>query len=361
MASLLDMQILRMTPPRQAPLGVGPRAVLALLSLFLLAGATPPPEGRSDVPSFDARLSSYDYPFDVGVRTVEAQRQRLEMAFMDLRPEEPNGRVVLLLHGKNFSGAYWERTARDLASRGYRVVMPDQIGFGKSSKPTNYQYSFAAMAHQTRALLDELGIGEAAVVGHSMGGMLAARFSLMYPERTTRLALVNPIGLEDWQAVVPYAPVDELLAGELAKTPERVRAYMQQSYFDGSWAPEYDALAELQVGWSVSPDREVLAYVAALTADMIFTQPVVHDFERISVPTLLLIGTRDRTALGKARVSEEVREALGRYDRLGRAAAAAIPGAELVELDGVGHVPQVEAYAEYISSLIRFLGASGPR
>ncbi|GAB5543024.1 MAG: hypothetical protein SangKO_027840 [Sandaracinaceae bacterium] len=76
-----------------------------------------------------------------------------------------------------------------------------------------------------------------------------------------------------------------------------------------------------------------------------------------TAPTLLIIGTRDRTALGKGRVSAEVRETLGRYDRLGRAARDAIPNASLVELEGVGHIPQVEAYDDYIGALTRFLDA----
>jgi len=332
--------------------------LFAPLFLSACAGLSPgdPEAAPAGEPSrFDARLSLYEYPFEVRTRTFEAQRQRLSMAYMDVRPAAPNGDVVLLLHGKNFSGAYWEATARDLVSRGYRVVMPDQIGFGKSSKPTGYQYSFAAMAAQTRALLDDLEVGSAAVIGHSMGGMLATRFALMFPERTSRLVPVNPIGLEDWQTVVPYAPVEELYVGELDKTPDGVRAYMRESYFDGAWRPEYDALAALQMGWTQSPDKEVLAYVAALTADMIFTQPVVHDFGRLAVPTLLVIGTRDRTALGKGRVSDEVRATLGRYDRLGRAARAAIPGAQLIELEGVGHVPQVEAYDAYLAALTDFL------
>lgn len=337
------------------------RHALALLTSFAVGcgASTPPPvddaRGETEPSRFDARLSLYEYPFEVQVRAFEAQRQALEMAYMDVRPESPSGSTVLLLHGKNFSGAYWERTARDLVARGHRVVIPDQIGFGKSSKPTRYQYSFAAMATQTRALLDALEVDRVTVVGHSMGGMLATRFALMFPERAERLVLVNPIGLEDWQAVVPYAPVEALYEAELQKTPDAVRHYMRESYFDGRWEPEYDALAELQMGWTESPDREALAYVSALTADMIFTQPVVHDFGRLDVPTLLIIGTRDRTALGKGRVSAEVRETLGRYDRLGRAARDAIPNASLVELEGVGHIPQVEAYDDYIGALTRFL------
>ncbi|MDP5361838.1 MAG: alpha/beta fold hydrolase, partial [Paracoccaceae bacterium] len=87
----------------------------------------------------------------------------LEMAFMDLQPEGEAKGTVVLLHGKNFSGAYWEETAKALSAVGYRVLMPDQIGFGKSSKPEHYQFSFAQLATNTNALLRNLGIEKAFV------------------------------------------------------------------------------------------------------------------------------------------------------------------------------------------------------
>ncbi|MFG0244952.1 MAG: alpha/beta fold hydrolase [Phycisphaerales bacterium JB052] len=304
---------------------------------------------------YDARLTGVTYPFPVKAYRFESQQQPLEMAYMDLRPDQPNGQAVLLLHGKNFSGSSWERTAKDLLADGYRVIIPDQIGFGKSSKPEHYQFSFSALATNTNNLLDEIGADKITVVGHSMGGMVASRFTLMFPERTEKLILVNPIGLEDWQHVVPYLTIDQWYANELKKTPDGVRNYMRASYYDGNWAPEYEELAKLQMNWTQSPDKERLAWVSALTYDMIFTQPVIHDFDQIRVPTLLIIGTRDRTALGKNLVSPEARATLGRYERLGKNAQSLIPNAQLVELDGIGHIPQVEAYDAYISAMRRFL------
>lgn len=324
------------------------------------AASTPPsqPAPTAHVaPSqgYDAQLSSYPYPFEVRVRTFSAQQQPLQMAYMDVAPAQPNGRTVLLLHGKNFSGAYWERTIRLLGERGFRVLVPDQIGFGKSSKPRSFQFTFHALAAHTRALLDELSLQKVAVVGHSMGGMLATRFALLYPERVEQLALVNPIGLEDWSEHVPYVTIDATYERELANSRDKIRAYMRDSYFAGSWKDEYEPLIELLAGWSEGPDRELVAWVSALTTDMVFTQPVVHDFGRIATPTLLIIGTRDRTAIGKAAVAPEVAAKLGNYEQLGKRAAAAIPKAKLVELPGVGHMPQVEAFDQYSAALLSFL------
>ena len=236
------------------------------------------------------------------------------------------------------------------------MVVPDRVGFGKSSKCVPFQYSLHAMAAHTRALLDVLGVERAAVVGHSMGGMVAVRFALLAPERTERLVLVNPIGLEDWKRLVPYQPVDALFEAERNATPQSVRASMQESYFAGQWKPGYEPLTQVPAGWSRGKDKERMAWVAALTTEMVFTQPVLYELPDLRTPTLLIIGERDRTAIGKAWAAPEVGKRLGNYPELGRKAAAAIPGAKLVELPGVGHMPQVEAWADYERALVGFLG-----
>lgn len=313
--------------------------------------SSPPAPSR-----FDARLSLYEYPYPVKFADLKAQGRPVQMAYMDVPAvaDKPAKLPVLLLHGKNFSGAYWARTVDALTKAGHRVLVPDQIGFGKSSKPTDVQYSFQLLAELTHEVVTQVGLSELAVVGHSMGGMLATRYALMFPEETKRLALVNPIGLEDWQTVVPYRDVEAWYQRELGSTPEGVKKYMLNAYFAGQWKPEYDPLLEIQAGWATGPDKATTARVSALTYDMIFTQPVVQDFPRIRQPTLLIIGQRDRTALGKDAVSPEVAQKLGDYPALGRLAKQRIPGAKLVELKGVGHVPQFEAFDSYIKALTEF-------
>jgi pimeloyl-ACP methyl ester carboxylesterase len=108
-------------------------------------------------------------------------------------------------------------------------------------------------------------------------------------------------------------------------------------------------------GWTLHEDYPIIAWNAALTYDMIFTQPVVYEFELLQMPTLLIIGQRDRTALGKKLVSEEIRKTLGNYPELGRNTHAAIPGSKLVELDNIGHLPHIESFDEFIKPLLDFL------
>jgi pimeloyl-ACP methyl ester carboxylesterase len=314
-------------------------------------------QGTSGDPVYDAELRAYPYPYEVFRYQFELQGAPCSMAYMDVRPPRPNGRAVVLLHGKNFASDYWERTIRALTAKGYRVVAPDQIGFGKSSKPEHFQFSLHALASQTAALLDRLSLPRVSLVGHSMGGMLAIRFALLYPGRVERLVLVNPIGLEDWSRVVPYQSIDARFAGELQSTPERVRAYMRDNYFAGEWKPEYDALLRIPAGWLRGPDRRRIAWVSALTSDMVFTQPVVHELAELRVPTLLIIGQRDRTAPGRERARPALGAELGNYPELGRRAHALIAGSTLVEVPGVGHLPQVEAFDRYLTALEGYLGS----
>lgn len=322
------------------------RVFVLILSLSLLAWGDQP---------VDIDLNGYEYPFSVQRFHFRSQQQDLEMAYMHERSPRPNGQTVVLLHGKNFNGAYWGQTMRALLEAGYEVVVPDQIGFGKSTKPAHYQYTFQQLAHNTAALLDQTQVKQCIVLGHSMGGMVATRFSLMYPERVRQLVLVDPIGLEDWKLKVPYTTIDEWYAQELAKTPEKIKAYQQKSYYGGEWKPAYDRWVYPLAAPLNSPEYPRLAWNNALTYDMIFTQPVCYEFSQLEVPTLLMVGTEDRTALGKDKVASAVAETMGDYPRLARATVAQIPDARLVLFEGLGHLPHIEDFPRFWGELSKGL------
>ncbi|MCP9236611.1 alpha/beta fold hydrolase [Lewinella sp. JB7] len=327
--------------------------------VLLLSVSLAPLVGQSGaVLPLDERLTDYGYPYPARVYEFTSQLQQLEMIYMDETPARHNGKTVVLLHGKNFPSAYWKSTMNLLLEQGYRVIAPDQIGFGKSSKPRQYQFTFQDLAHNTRWLLYSLRIDEAIVVGHSMGGMLATRFALMYPEITTSLILVNPIGLEDWKLKVPYQTVTEWYEGELKKDYASIREYQQTNYYAGEWKDAYDPWVYVQAGWAASEDYAYVAWNAALTYDMIFTQPVVYEFSELQMPTVLILGTRDRTALGKPLVSEEVRQTMGRYDQLGSTIVEQIPRGTLIKLDGLGHLPHIENFDRFARAFKQALNAT---
>ncbi|HLY70302.1 MAG TPA: alpha/beta hydrolase [Puia sp.] len=304
---------------------------------------------------YDIDLTNYQYPYAVQFISLHIQGEDLKMAFMDVKPSRPNGHVVMLLHGKNFNGAYWGQTANVLAANGYRVIIPDQIGFGKSSKPEHMQYSFQLLCENTKAILDTLGIKKICILGHSMGGMVATRFTLMYPELVEKFILENPIGLEDWKVKVPYLSPDQWYQIELKEDYHSFKKYEEESYYHGTWKPAYEEWLKVEAGWTLSKDYPRIAWNSALTYDMIYTQPVCYEFDNIKSPTLLIIGQLDRTAMGKNLVSDAVKKTLGNYPALGKWTQGKIKGSQLVELDGLGHVPHLEAFDAFIQPLLVFL------
>ena len=285
------------------------------------------------------------------------------MAYMDVNPTV-NGsyvanKTIVLLHGKNFCRATWGDTARRLSTYGYRVVIPDQVGFCKSSKPPSYQFSLHQLAYNTHALLQELEVAPAYVLGHSMGGMLAARLALMYTNVTSHLVLTNPLGLEDWKALgVPWRLIDILYKDELGTNYTTVRNYQQATYYVNTWKPEYDVWVNMLVSlYRLAGENTTFAYNMAQTTDAVLTQPIVYEFGLIKAKTLLLIGTRDSTAIGKTWSPPSVQSQIGKYDILGKEAALSIPDATLVEFNDLGHSPQVQDSERYHTALFEWLNS----
>jgi pimeloyl-ACP methyl ester carboxylesterase len=236
--------------------------------------------------AFHAISQSVPYPYPVKYLQLEMEKQKFRMAYMDVMPAQSNGQTVLLLHGKNFNGYYWKDVISFLKDQGYRVIVPDQAGFGLSDKPNNH-YSFHLLAANTKTLLDSLGITKVHLVGHSMGGMLAARFALLYPATVEKLVFENPIGLEDYRLFVPYRSVDEQFAVELKATYESYKKY-QQSYYP-VWKAEYEPLVVAQYTSMKIPGVEQAAWASALTYNMIYQEPVVYEFKNLIQKTLIII------------------------------------------------------------------------
>ncbi len=101
-----------------------------------------------------------------------------------------------------------------------------------------------------------------------------------------------------------------------------------------------------------------VAWNNALTYDMIFTGPVVNELDELAMPTYLLIGTRDRTGPGRHWKKTGINYQLGQYQKLGKAAAYAIPDGHLIEMPGIGHMPQFEAFERYRANLQKIMESS---
>lgn len=308
--------------------------------------------------TYGEQLEGFSQPYPLKHFDFQSQGQALQMGYLDVPAKgKANGRSVVLMHGKNFCAATWESTLDALSQAGYRVIAPDQVGFCTATKPAHYQYSFQQLAHNTHALLEHLGVKQAIVLGHSTGGMLATRYALLYPEQVERLAMVNPIGLEDWKALgVPYRTVDQWHERELKLDADGVRNYERKTYYDGRWKPEYERWVQMLAGLNQGPGHKAVAWNSALIYDMIFTQPVVYEFQDLKMPTLLLIGDKDTTAIGSDIASPEVKARIGNYKVLGPQVAKQIPQGTLVTFEGLGHAPQIEEPQRFHKALLDWLG-----
>lgn len=320
----------------------------------------------------DLNGSNFTYPYPVKVYRFTSQLQEVEMAFMDVAPtggpasNDTNtsptaAKTALLFHGKNFCGATWNETIRQLTGAGYRVIATDQVGWCKSTKPAGYQLTLQQLALNSNSLLRALGIHDATVVvGHSMGGMLAARYALAYPDNTTALVLVNPLGLEDWKAVgVPYQSLDRTWAAENATTWASIQAYENVTYYVGAWrADRYDVWVTMLAGVYYGSRRREFLVNQAQATDMVYTQPVLYEFGLIRPRTLLMIGDKDNTAIGKAWSPPAVQAVIGNYSVLGPRAASLIPNSTLIQFPDLGHAPHLEEPEWFHRELLGWLSTT---
>ena len=306
--------------------------------------AAPPP----DITPGSITCEECPYPYPSSYLPLTLYGQDVRIAFMDVAPSgAANGHTVVLLHGNNFAGFYFGGPIDVLRKAGFRVVVPDQIGYGRSSKPI-IPYSFHDMARNTRAILQHLKIDRAMVVGHSMGGMLAARFATQYPDVVERLVIYNPIGLVDGRFNRPLDSVDEGYKRTLGATFQSVKAGLMRyvSHNPAAWTREFENFARIRYSWTLGADWPRLAMIQTLIGQMLATDPVIQDWPHIKAPTLVFGGAEDSLA----------RTAKTFQDRM-KFIADTIPNgkARLLLLPGLGHVPHMEAPDKTYPPLLAFL------
>jgi pimeloyl-ACP methyl ester carboxylesterase len=305
-----------------------------------------------DVKPYSISLDGFDYPYPVHFFDCQVEGQQLRMAYMDVAPKgNPKGKTVVLMHGKNFGSFYWKNVIDKLSENGYRVIAPDQLGFGKSSKP-DIHYTFHLLASLTHRLLDSLGVGKIYLVGHSTGGMLAARYTLSYPQQVEKLLLEDPIGLEDYRLLIPYDSVSNLYEEEL-HTPDEVTTQYIKAYFV-NWQTEYQIYADIMNGWKRSGEFAREAKSAALTTQMIYEQPVCYEFKYIQCPVLIIVGNDDRTVVEKGKVPKNLLPQAGLFPEMAARAAAQMSHGDKLIINNCGHIPHLEKTDEFMKAVLEF-------
>jgi pimeloyl-ACP methyl ester carboxylesterase len=330
------------------------RVVVAALSAAALFVMPANAAETSQREPYGIGLEGFAYPYPVSLLPLVNDGEQVRMAYMDVAPAQPNGRTVVLLHGRNFPSSYWAPVIKTLTEAGYRVVVPDQIGFGKSSKPAG-ELHFDTLARNTIALLDTLHITKADIVAHSLGGMLAVRIARAYPDRITHLVLAAPIGLEDYRLYVPPTPTEKILDNEDRLTAEGYRKQLETNYslklpFD-QVTPFIDA--RFNIKGAADYPRWLRAFVSS--AQMIYREPVVHEIPLMTQPTLFVMGADDHNAPGRPSAPEALRPKMGQNADLARALAAKMPDARAEVIADTGHLVFLEARQKFDELMLAFL------
>jgi pimeloyl-ACP methyl ester carboxylesterase len=327
-------------------------AALLLLLPSITADAAEPTQREP----YGIDLEGFAYPYPVSLFPLVNDGEQLRMAYMDVAPAQPNGRVVVLLHGRNFPSSYWAPVIKTLTDAGYRVVVPDQIGFGKSSKPTG-ELHFDTLARNTIALLDHLKIAKADIVAHSLGGMVGVRIARAYPERVAHLLLAAPIGLEDYRLYVPPTPTEKILENEDKLTAEGYRKQLETNYSlklpPDQVTPFIDA--RFNIKGSAEYPRWLRAFVSS--GQMIYREPVVHEIPLITEPTLFIMGADDHNAPGRPNAPEALRPKMGQNAELAKALAAKMPDARAEVIANAGHLVFLDAPQKFDELMLAFLGS----
>jgi non-heme chloroperoxidase len=252
------------------------------------------------------------------------------------------GRPVVLIHGWPLTGDMFEYQTLALLEAGYRVITYDRRGFGQSGHPL-LGYDYDTFADDLAAVLDGLDISGATLVGFSMGGGEVARYLTRHgAARVAKVALVS--------SVVPYLlKGDDNPDGVDQSVFEDMKAQIRKDRFAflGTFAKQFYG-----VGYVSSPvSKELLdwTFILAVMASPKATINCIDAFSKtdfrpdlssFTVPTLIIHGTSDKVVP---------------IDAAGRAAAAGIPGATLVEYDGEPHGLHATAPDRLNNDLIQFI------
>ena len=288
------------------------------------------------------------YPYPSKYLDISVYEQDVRIAYMDTPAQgTPNGKTVLLLHGNNFGGFYFKAIIDSLTKEGFRVITPDQIGYGRSSKPIA-PFNFNSQARNTWRILQHEKVERVMIIGHSMGGMLAARMATQFPQSVERVVIYNPIGLTDGRYDRPMQPIDEAYAQTLKTDYQSTRTGLSRyvAHDPKAWNQDFETYTRVRYSWTLSADWPRLAMVQALIGQMLYADPVVYDWAHISVPTLAF-GGADDMLLGTAKNFQDRMAFLAKSVPNGNGRLHLIPG--------LGHVPHLEAPEKVMPPLVAFL------
>lgn len=279
-----------------------------------------------------------------------------ELKFLELHGDRVayrdagDGEVLLLIHGMAGSSATWRSVLPQLSKK-FRVIAPDLLGHGESAKPRS-DYSLGAFAVLLRDFLDELGVSQATVVGHSLGGGVAMQFVYQHPDYGKRLVLISSGGLGPdvgWILRLLSAPGAELVLPVIAPKPVLTAGNKVRSWFRGAGIHSPRG-AETWSAYSSLSDRQAReSFLRTLRSVVDYRGQAVSALNRLNVhadlPVMAIWGDRDKII--------PVEHAYAVHN--------ARTDTRLEVLPGVGHYPQVEAPTEVVELIEDFIASTDRR
>ena len=243
--------------------------------------------------------------------------------------EAGTGPTVILLHGLGGSTQVWQFNIAALAEK-YHVVVPDQIGFGKSDKPL-VNYRIRTYVDFLDQFCKQLKIDRATLVGNSMGGWIAAMFTASFPDRVDKLVLVDAAG---------YAPPKDLdtrtFFGLNPTTREGMKVLVAKVFYNKAFQTDAAIDQAIAARLAAGDGYTINSLTESIIRGEDFLDDVVKTIKR---PTLIIWGRQD----GLVPLPE------------GERFNKDIAGSKMIVFDECGHVPNVEKPAEFNAAVLKFL------
>jgi len=230
-----------------------------------------------------SRFADLDYPYSVQYQQVEDGQ---EVAYVD----KGRGPAVILIHGLGSYIPAWKQTIPALSEK-YRVIALDLPGFGKSSKDIE-AYSIPFFVKTVASLQDSLGIEKAAWVGHSMGGQVALRAAISYPEKISKLVLLAPAGFETFTEQEGTMMSNFVTPQSVKHTPDSlISQTFKATFFDFPKEAQFMIDDRVAIRSAENFDGYARAYAGSVQA--MLDGPVLGELSSISHPSLIIFGRQD--------------------------------------------------------------------
>lgn len=311
------------------------RIITAILGILVIVFVTSTGLSQAQVSQF----SDLDYPHPVQYQEFNDGQQ---IAYID----EGDGPVLILIHGLGSYIPAWKRNIPSLSEQ-FRVIALDLPGYGKSSKEGE-QYTIPFFAETVTALQDSLGIDQAVWVGHSMGGQIALRGTLNYPDKISGLILLAPAGFETFTEQEGTTMTNFVTPQSIQATPDSlVRQTFMTTFYDFPKEAQFMIEDRLAIRDAAEFENYSRAYAGSVQA--MLEDPVADELDEIEQPTLILFGKQDSLIPNRQFHSDLTPK------KVAESGHKQLPNSILKMVDEAGHFVHFEKSEEVNKAILEFL------